>query len=83
MLFIVELSVVFSVEKNTTLNTTLNSTNLDTLLVNVLDLSLVITITTRDIFQYLLPGVEQFLNVQYVYFEVSCILVKECKKNYA
>ena len=31
MLFIVELSVTFSVEKNATLNTTLNSTNLDTL----------------------------------------------------
>ena len=31
MLFIVELSVAFSVEKNMTLNTTLNSTNLDTL----------------------------------------------------
>ena len=32
VLFIVELSVTFSVEKNVTLNTTLNSTNLDTLL---------------------------------------------------
>ena len=31
VLFIVELSVTFSVEKNKTLNTTLNSTNLDTL----------------------------------------------------
>ena len=31
VLFIVELSVTFSVEKNETLNTKLNSTNLDTL----------------------------------------------------
>ena len=31
VLFIVELSVTFSVEKNATLNTTLISTNLDTL----------------------------------------------------
>ena len=31
VLFVVELSVTFSVEKNATLNITLNSTNLDTL----------------------------------------------------